>query len=213
MTINTVFPIPIYEKILDTGLSQDEINFLYTYGLGNRPNSHKGDSSFVGYNDNDKILELDKLKTLNNKIYECIHDFVDLFGLNKEYWYIAKSWITITEPGGSVNMHNHTGHGGLISGVIYLDAPDKCGNIVFVNPYPFRDRFPFIKQTIENASYHKITPTPGKILMWPASMNHGTERNDSGKMRLSLAFDIFFINPINGLPPKDIIDKIYGQQT
>jgi uncharacterized protein (TIGR02466 family) len=213
MTIKQAFPIPIYEKIIDLGLSQDEINFLYTYGLGSRPNSHKSDNSFVGYNDNDKILELERLSILNDRIYNCIHEFVELYGLNKDYWYIAKSWITVTEPGGSINMHNHTGHGGLISGVVYLDAPVNCGNIVLVNPYPFRDRFPFIRQTDENASYYKITPEVGKVLLWPASVNHGTERNESGKMRLSLAFDIFFINPINGLPPKDIIDKIYGKQS
>ena len=212
MSINVVFPVPIFETTIDLELSQDVINLLYMQSFGNRPNSHKAHNSYVGYNDNDNILENKLLVSLKQKLETCLALFVEQYGMRKEYWYIGKSWITATGQAGNINMHNHTHHGGILSGVVYIDAPENCGGIVFINPFPFRDRIPFEKETNENKSYHKIEATTGKVLLWPSSLNHTTEPNQNSAMRLSIAFDMFYINKHFGVPPQDILDKIHGSK-
>lgn len=211
MPINTVFPVPVYQTTIDVEMSQAEIDFLYMQSFGNRPNSHKAHNSFVGYNDNDCILEHDNLQLLKQKLETCMFEFIEQYGIVKNYWYIGKSWITATGHDGNIGMHNHTHHGGILSGVVYIDAPENCGELVIINPYPFRDRIPFAKETEENKSYYKIKVNTGDVLIWPSSLNHTTEPNQNSAMRLSIAFDMFYVNNHFGVPPQEILDKIHGR--
>jgi uncharacterized protein (TIGR02466 family) len=208
MPINKVFSIPIYENTINYQLDVSTIDFLHEQSLDIQKNSHKGMNSFVGYNSNDKILDAPMLSGLKQQIEIEIKQFIKDYGMDQEYWYIGKSWITITSPGGRINMHNHTGHGGIVSGVFYIDAPADCGDIVFTNPYPFRDRMPFVQMNDLNTSFFKRTPANGTLLLWPSSLNHQTDANMSNQTRLSISLDIFHVSGNLISPLKTLLDNI-----
>jgi uncharacterized protein (TIGR02466 family) len=206
--INTIFPVPIYESNINCDLEQQVIDFLYQQSLGQQQNSHKSFNSFVGYNSNDKILDLPILADLKLKIESEIKNFVEQYGMDENYWYIGKSWLTVTLPGGCINMHNHIGHGSILSGVFYVDTPEDCGDIIFTNPYPFRDRMPFKIINDINSAYFRKKPVKNTLMLWPSSLNHQTDVNLSGENRLSIGVDVFHVIPNIISPLKKLLGNI-----
>ena len=105
-------------------------------------------------------------------------------------------WININEKGNFNSSHNHPGcH---MSGVFWIKTPPKCGNISFQSPHSFtqanemccyKEEF---RERTNCYPAHVFVPTEGSVLLFPASLMHKVEPNQSSEDRISLSFNLTF---------------------
>jgi uncharacterized protein (TIGR02466 family) len=104
---------------------------------------------------------------------------------NTGRYRIKGAWSVLLRPGGFHNDHFHPE--GWISSAFYVETPDEAlrrgreGWIRFGQP-PFRTEPP-----MEAERY--IKPQPGRLVLFPSYMWHGTVPFTTREARLTLAFD------------------------
>ena len=84
-------------------------------------------------------------------------------------------WFNSALPGESTAVHNHNGKA-IISGVYYLQIPDKSGNVVFIH---------------ENKEELEIPAKPGKLIFFPAGLDHYVKENKGSEKRISMSFNCY----------------------
>lgn len=97
----------------------------------------------------------------------------DRLALEEEQLGIA-FWVNEMRPGDITTLHTHNDDDELVSGVYYLDVPPDSGDIVF---HSGNERTSF-------------TPKAGDLFLFPPDLPHEVERNNSGRARISLAFNV-----------------------
>ena len=108
-------------------------------------------------------------------------------------YFINKSWIVKSKPGGFGRIHTHPNS--LLSGVIYYRAPKKSGNLLLYSgsPATFGNiLFGTRSSNYFNSSIISIEPSEGKMILFPSNMQHEVAKNDSNNERISLSFDIWY---------------------
>lgn len=124
------------------------------------------------------------------------NDFHGYMNLKKSYSQVLDNfWFNINPPGGTNKPHSHPSS--VFSGVLYLQTPENCGKINFINPCRTHD-YHFNQDTVEeynnytwNGYYH--IPEVGKVVMFPSSLEHYVDGNGSNEDRISIAFNTKFI--------------------
>ena len=84
-------------------------------------------------------------------------------------------WFNSALPGESTAVHNHNGKA-IISGVYYLQVPEKSGNIIFIH---------------ENKEELEIPAKPGKLIFFPAGLDHYVQENEGTEKRISMSFNCY----------------------
>lgn len=95
--------------------------------------------------------------------------------------------VQLSELWGNINTRhsfnfNHT-HGGVLSGVFYLQTPANCGRLVFKNPAVRSDI------SLIRAKDFVINPEPLGCIFFPSWLEHYVEPNSSDEERISLSFN------------------------
>ena len=94
----------------------------------------------------------------------------ELLGYEKnEFWFNAAL------PGESTRAHNHNGKA-IISGVYYLQVPNKSGNVIFIH---------------ENKEKLEITAKREKLIFFPPQLDHCVHENMSSETRISISFNCY----------------------
>jgi uncharacterized protein (TIGR02466 family) len=99
-------------------------------------------------------------------------------------------WINVNPPGGYNGPHQHTD--ALLSGVYYVDVPrgrsEAGGAIEFLSPHPVRLLGGLMKGSMftERVRYQ---PRAGDMFVFPGQLPHWVHPNDSGKARVTIAFN------------------------
>jgi hypothetical protein len=99
-----------------------------------------------------------------------------------------------TMPGGNNSPHHHPEC--MLAVVYYVKVPEFSGDILLHDPRGsilWQD--PQARTDIPWQSYrpyHKITPVPGMLLIFPGYVVHSVESNLSQEMRLSIAISTHF---------------------
>lgn len=115
---------------------------------------------------------------------------LDFLKLEYERFLITDSWANINPPGHSHVVHTHPNN--FLSGVYYLRAPERSGDIEFIDP---RQQAlvlqPRVKQqTRENAWKQRISPQEGQLLIFHSWFQHQVQENLSDEERISISFNI-----------------------
>ena len=164
-----------------------ELNKLQVSGLG-----HKGNfkSTVNGW----RLDEAEKLKELNQtraEVVRLLNGIVrdeNYFDQTQAYACEMVSWINATNPKGHNKMHHH----GLahLSGVLYLQCPEKCGGLVIRDPRPAV----FFNKGILNDAGRDIVikPAVGKCVFFPGFLEHSVAQNESQEVRISYSFNLNF---------------------
>ena len=83
-----------------------------------------------------------------------------------------------------------------MSGVFWIKAPKNSGSIVFHSPEMF-NRFQELDSYEDDFCYnsncymtHDFVPHEGRILIFPASLEHHVEENKSNEDRISYSFNL-----------------------
>lgn len=103
---------------------------------------------------------------------------------------ITNCWGNINKQGESHHVHTHPNN--FLSGVYYLRAPEKSGDIVFSDPRhqalvlipSYQEFTPF------NSARQRITPREGTLLLFHSWFQHQVEGNESEEERISISFNV-----------------------
>ncbi len=137
-------------------------------------------------------------KTIDNANLKSLTDWITEHG--KEYWktlnlstyldpYILQLWVTAVKSGGFVASHNHNPVP--ISGVFYLKAEPKQGNLFFENPLDLvlgRSPNAFTTRTPTRFN-HEVEAWSGKLVLFPGWLKHFTRPNPTDEVRMSMAIN------------------------
>jgi uncharacterized protein (TIGR02466 family) len=110
-------------------------------------------------------------------------------------FYITNSWVNIYGRGDQAGAHLH--HNSLLSGVLYLQASDAGGEIVFHKDIHGQNVFPLAidpeiaSSNIYNCKSWGYAPRTNDICIFPSHLSHSVQPNGSDQGRWSLAFNVF----------------------
>ena len=131
----------------------------------------------------------------DDKILSIIKDIIsELPVLNKGVNFNIECWFNINSKGGYNAKHVHPNSD--LSGVFWLKTPINCGNIVFGSPHNFSSFMEMQSYTKEfknntgcDYSYF-FNPTEGTMLIFPSSLEHEVQPNESDEDRISVSFNV-----------------------
>ena len=86
----------------------------------------------------------------------------------------------------------HTLPNNYLSAAYYVKAPKNCGKIKFLNPVEIaKERYPKLEQATEfNQNGVEIEPEEGDLLLFPAYLMHGVNRNQTDEDRIVISFNV-----------------------
>jgi len=129
-------------------------------------------------------------------IEKSISIIINSFTVKK--YKITNMWININGPGGYNVSHTHPDSH--LSGVFWISAPKNCGVLRFESPNHFT-QYEIIKSYSENIKqslnlYHDfwLEPSEGKLIIFPSDIRHFVETNQSNDDRISISFNISFVD-------------------
>lgn len=198
MPITHLFPVPFYFD----SVSPDNFSILQTELL----------TAFEKIEKENKFQKLDKNYPVGNphKVSDItfrqniIDDYsLDIFGkeldfhinsyanaLNVRTEYKIKScWFTKTNRGESTNTHTHGESD--ISGVYYVQTNGEDGDLFLNHPLQLMTASFCFKGAMPPPVV-RVKPMPGKILLFPAWVEHGVYINNTDSERISISFNISF---------------------
>jgi len=107
---------------------------------------------------------------------------------------MANVWININRKGDYNVMHDHPNS--VISGVLWVKTPEKCGSLMFHSPRSFTQHLLLNNVDSEVAKeqnycdYYTFNPKEGTMILFPSDLLHGVEPNESDEDRISIAFNL-----------------------
>ena len=140
-------------------------------------------------NNNFNEDEIEKLKLNNFKSVLAYHVEQYAIRILKFAYkpFRTTSWFTKFDKGEYAHMHSHTDAD--ISGCYYFKTSGNDGNIFFRTPVSTAESshcYGYFAQSYE------ITPSAGKLLLFPGWLLHGVQTNETDVDRISLSFNIYF---------------------
>jgi uncharacterized protein (TIGR02466 family) len=174
---------PIYISSIDVELSSIEESILRIRDNEKGVSiSNAGGWQSKGYSAKEKFFMSSLISRINLEVAGVYEDL----GINKEP-QLGNFWFNVNEKYDYNHTHNHPGS--YISAVLYVKAPDNCGQIVFERPDPFHD---WIHESIpmdNNVAKIFQQPRDKMLLIFPAYIRHYVEMNMSDSQRISIAFN------------------------
>ena len=162
----------------------------YAYDLKKKEPEGVLISNYGGWQSNCFYVENED-DMLHHFIINCLAGFPVI---DESFNIKIDAWININKPGDYNIKHNHPASD--LAGVLWLKCPKDCGNIVFENPTAFQsynENNSYIDDfKNQNNLYHSyyFNPTEGRILVFPAHLNHRVQENKSNEDRISVSFNI-----------------------
>ena len=181
-----MFSIPLFEAEYLEDLNPFIENCK---ALSSRPGVNKSNNH--GYQSTDDLHMCDFMEPLNRWICSNSGEAFDALGCPKESVLIESCWFNINKD---MNSHNQMHlHSGILSGVIYLQAPEGSGNINFMN-LGMNQMWPGHLQSLwrneHNAFHFTVKPEPGKMYLFPSYLYHSVDSNHKDVERISISFNL-----------------------
>jgi len=178
MNITPLFSKPLYTNELNKNL----LSIAHiTNPLKSENNKSKTSKDFY-------VLETTENAFLKTIIEKEIKTFLNDHLKYVNNFKITTSWFT--EIGKQQESHNHPHHNCFVSGVLYLQTANNCGNIIFEDMSNRRFQIETHEFNELNSSAWSIKPFNGLIIMFPSEVWHKVELNNSDIIRHSLSFNV-----------------------
>ena len=193
--MRTIFPTVIHELKVEKfkSIKNKLVQFVYEQQEedldGVRYSNVGGWQSQPTYNSQDNIL----LSTVSETLMPYFKD--NVMDMSNEIIYEGL-WMNINKKGDHNSTHDHPGcH---MAGVFWINSPPECGNLEMQNPHSFsmgNEMMMYTEDFQKKSSAYPVymfPPTEGTILLFPASIMHKVESNQSDEDRISSSFNLTF---------------------
>lgn len=196
-----LFPAPMFMgKVSDLSLCdrvERKLRELQKAGIGR--SSPEG--MILAYMSPDDIHALPEMKELVDLIMVEAGNILDAFRIKRESHYITNMWANIANPNRRHHMHVHPNC--LLSGLIYIKTPPRCGPTVFISPRQFSKGLEptYLEKNELNSDGFTMPAEKGRMLIWPSYIPHAVEQGaaDESEDRIVVAFNIMIRGLIDGL--------------
>jgi uncharacterized protein (TIGR02466 family) len=173
-----MFATPIWHLKLDNhdqlNYQLEQLNSLYQTG------------------DNYFEIDDDAIREFKSKVIEKVQEVLQWLNWG-QYEITLDGRQNPIFPGKADTPHHHPTN--KIVAVYYIIVPKESGDLVMHDPRGsiiWQD--PKARTDVDWCSsrpFHKITPTPGSLIIFPGYLVHSVETNLSNQMRLSIVIDIY----------------------
>lgn len=151
-----------------------------------------------------KVLERPEFTHIRSTVMHEVNKYGrEVLRVNENIeFYITNSWVNVYRPGDEAGSHNH--NNSLFSGVLYLQANEKSGDIIFYRdilslvPFPPALDLEIDSSNIYNCKQFGHRPKKNEIVLFPSVVMHSVGRNNSTEERWCLAFNVFVRGSIGG---------------
>ena len=192
--IQNIFRTPVYVtqlKLDNNKIYKDCLKWQKDLKKGNQISNRGGYQSgqLLGCTDEKDY----SFKSLSESIAKQAGIFAE--GINLEVKQLKDLWYNINNYKDHNIIHNHIGHNNKLSGVYYVRAPKNCGKLVLYHPGKFVEhswslKIPDGHHNQWTGSVWRVVPKPGKLVIFPAWLDHSVEPNLSKSPRVSFSFNI-----------------------
>jgi uncharacterized protein (TIGR02466 family) len=121
---------------------------------------------------------------------------LDSMAVLRESAYITTMWINA-----QYQQTNHTAHthpNSVLSGCLYLQAPEGSQHIRFFDPRPQTSVLSLRRAIVED--HVALKPVEGRVLLWPSWLLHSTESWTNQQLtqpRISVGFNVMIRDTIH----------------
>ena len=185
-----MFAVPIYHSTVDV-ITPELVEFMKSATYDDAPHPRGPRTT-----NNVNILDDENCVNLRNAILQKIEEYAtECLGLGGVELYITTSWGVKFSKGAYGHKHMHGNS--ILSGVVYLQTDEKSGTITFYKADGYSNLFtstliiPINNWNIYNSENWSVQPQTGSIFLFPSTLRHSVEENESSEDRLSLAFNCF----------------------
>ena len=128
----------------------------------------------------------------------AVLDYAREAGISYDLEWVLQGWANVNMKGDYHNLHNHP-HSWL-SGTYYISVPDQSdadlfrsdlnpASISFFDPRP-QANMNAIRDDGQVDPEHRLMPTAGDLLLWPAFLHHLVHPNMADLPRISISFNV-----------------------
>ena len=195
----TLFPTMVSKGKVDNDelleKLKESINKLKIRGVGSFSYERE---QFESY---DNLHEEPEFRELAELVLQASGELLDQQGLIRKSHYITNMWATSTNKNFFHPLHNHPNC--YMSGILYVNAPENCGKLVFRDPRPGHSvlQYEYKEHNQHNSNRHSVKPGKGVILFWPHWLEHMVDRHgndyDGVEDRMMIAFNVMVKVDIN----------------
>lgn len=187
-----LFSVPIY--ITKPPLHQfkkiekEVFNYTTKNNLKRIPKWNSNVKSSWGYSQDNTFNS----PTFNKLILEHSVKFAQKLNSPVNNFLIANSWINISLPNVSQEVHSHLDDklSVIFSGIYYIHKPPNTGETLFVNPLHSEFQHLSKLQAYLGDFYKRLNVEKGALVLFPSWLQHSTEINRSKNKRVTLSFNI-----------------------
>ena len=124
---------------------------------------------------------------IKNKINDACHNFLShLDGFKFDEVNVENMWANINNHGDINWPHKH---GGVLSGVYYVDVHDNCGDLILDDlSYNHQEG---ISHYLHDKHKVNLKPENDKLVIFDSNCTHLVLKNLSNKLRVSLSFNAY----------------------
>lgn len=99
-------------------------------------------------------------------------------------------WVNVNGPNSFNQLHTHPNS--LISGVYYAKTPENSGELILHDPRKQASVYqaPLAGRNFRNVHQYQVEPREGRLVLFPAWLEHGVGQNLSQEERVSFSFNI-----------------------
>jgi len=180
--VRLLFPTVLYES--EINLSDNDLNSL------------KSEEFYRNADNNGWATKTDIHKSYKSLMHE-IDSHVDFYCKNvlrmsqETTLSCCGSWINKHDIGDFA--HNHYHPNSMISGILYLDIPQKSGDTIFsshtINMFGRFFNPVFEEENKYNSCFQSINVKNNMLLIFPSILQHSVPISESQKPRYTFAFD------------------------
>ena len=192
LSYNTVNLFPSFVHVFDVNGFDEVQNQLIDYAYDFKKRDPVGVSiSNQGGWQSPSFFINDENDVLHHFLINCLAGFPVI---DESYNIKIDAWVNINKPGDYNMKHFHPGVD--LAGVLWVKVPKDSGNIIFDNPTGFQafneinSYVPDFKSKNNFCHTYFFPPLEGRILVFPAHLNHQVKQNKSNEDRISVSFNI-----------------------
>jgi len=187
-----LFPTPMFTgKLSDISVCdriEKKLRELQRSGKGRS----SPDGGILAYMTPDDLQTLSEMKELVDVIMWESGKILDAYAIKRDSHYITNMWANIANPNRRHHMHIHPNC--LLSGLVYIKAPQHCGSTVFASPRQLSKNLEpiYLAKNELNSDVFVFPAEKGRMLIWPSHVPHAVEQGaaDEAEERIVVAFNI-----------------------
>ena len=194
--VEMMFPVAIVVADLDPQLRDDVHAKVTRYLAGEAARRDVAPSPMesveTSYFSGKSIIADAGLEALEREILALGAEYIRWLGVPPPPLELERAWVNVFRPLMQEQIHAHDGS--MLSCTYYVEAPENCGDLVFLDPIGARRSHRAFTKTegpaMQSAAQINYSPKPGRLLMWESWLPHGVNGNKSDRNRISLAFNL-----------------------